>query len=303
MKTTKCSDVKITPVVVQPLSSKNVRGWNWFHHYTHVIGLFARTKSGKSTVIYRMLEDTVPKGHRVTIFCPSIDHDKTYVKMRKMLKKKKCKVQCYQHFLRDDGTSIIDDIMQEYVDEVSVKPDKSPESETPSLSQLMFENQTIRLPPVQFSSEPVNPFEPRELKKKDKQKQKNEKPRKPKKFYPEHTIIIDDLSSSCKVASLTQILCRCRHQKLRIFLSLHSINDIQPAAINQLTNVLLFGNISKDKIIELAEKMGVTFKNDTKREPFLWKLYQDATALPYNFLNIDRQEMTFRKNFNEMYSI
>jgi len=286
MDTTKISDVKINPVVVQEFNPKTVKGYKYFKNPYNNIALIARTKSGKTTVIYRTLENTITPGTRVEIFCPSVKVDATYKKMIKMLKDKKCIVNAHDSFIYGK-TSRLDNLVDDLTgkNESSAPPDKQGEIKGLSMKDIMFGN-------------PANLEKPENPKKETKAKKE-----KKGKLSPEVVVIIDDLSTLCTHASVTRLLCKSRHMKMRVFVSIHSVNQLSPSSLSQVANFLCFPNLSDDKIIELADKVGLAFKSDTRKEKHLLKLYEDATSKKYNFLNIDTQRFEFRKNFSELYKI
>lgn len=90
---------------------------------------------------------------------------------------------------------------------------------------------------------------------------------------------------------------------MRVFISIHSIMDLQPAAWGQLANIFLFPNISEERVEQVADKCGLSFRGDTKKRRVLCDLYDQATSEPYQFLNCNTQEMTFHKNFSEKFNV
>lgn len=295
-KLEKVNNINITPVITQKFNKKSVYGYDYFPNPYNNIALIARTKSGKTNCIYRTLEATLKPKTNVMIFCPSVHTDPTYKKMRKMLKDKKCNVKTFEHF-EEKGVNHLTIL----VDELSKKAEKTESNkdangmerfEIPlSMEEIMFTNH----PMIENCNETIptpNP-QPKSIPKKQKKG----------KLAPEYVIIIDDLSSLCRHKSITRLLCRSRHMKMRIFISLHAITDLQPAAWGQLANIFLFPNISQERIEQVADKCGLSFKEDSKKRCVLWELYEDATMEPYNFLNCNTQEMTFKKNFDKQYKV
>lgn len=285
MQKEKINNIAIKPVIVQAFDAKTVRGYEWFENPYNTCALIAKTKSGKTSVIYRVLEATLPKKSKIIIFCPSIKTDKTYRKMVKMLKEKDCDVKTYPHFV-EGKKSILDQIVDEAEGNVPGKKDEEPEE--------MIGGQTLK--DIMFNGK-------KKATKNPKKGDDDTEITKKKKLCAETTIIIDDLSSACRDKSLTRLLCKSRHLKMRIFISLHAITNLMPSGIRQISNVLLFPNINREKIESLADNCGVSFKDDTKKRSILWELYNDATSEPYNFLNLDLQQMTFKKNFSEIYRV
>lgn len=288
MQKEKISNISIKPIVVQKFDPSTVLGFEWFQNPYNTIAMIARTKSGKTTTIYNILEATLPKKAKVTIFCPSVKTDKTYKKMIKMMKKKDCIVETYPHFMDRNG-SILDRIVDESEGTVTAKG-------KPQKPEELIAGQTLQ--DAMFNG----------IKKKKKKQEEDDDDddttdSKGKKLSAKHVLIIDDLSSACREKSLTKLLCKSRHLKMRIFISLHAITNLHPDGLRNVANLILFPNINKQKIEDVADKCGISFKQDSNKKSVLYDMYEDATSEAYNFLNIDRQEMTYRKNFNEMYKI
>lgn len=299
LKLKKVNNIKITPLINQKFNEKTVHGFRWFANPYGNIALIARTKSGKTNCIYRCLENTLKPKTNVMIFCPSINTDQTYKKMKGMLKKKKCNVKCFENF-QEKGINHLNILVNELSTKEEKKEQKneSRDIQIPlTMDEIMFTNHPSVLGMGEVTEQRMIPNGERMVVAPKKAKKKKGK------LAPEWVVIIDDLSSLCRDPSITRLLCRSRHLKMRIFISLHSITDLQPAAFGQLANIMLFQNINEERIEQVADKCGLTFRQDTKKRRFLCELYDIATATPYSFLNCDTQNMTFRKNFDEEFDI
>jgi len=293
-ETEKVNNIKITPLINQKFNKKTVHGYEWFPNPYCNVALVARTKSGKSNCIYRALEATVRPNTNIIIFCPSVHTDPTYKKMKSMLKQKKCNVKVYEHF-EEKGVNHINNLVSLLSEKAEkkngggeVKKHGEIEQEL-SMEEIMFGNHPLIFNQSDISDVP-------KVKAKPKRKKKG-------KLAPEYVLIIDDLSSLCRHKSITRLLCKARHMRMRVFVSIHSIMDLQPAAWGQLANIFLFPNISEERIEQIADRCGLSFKGDTKKRRVLCDLYDQATATPYSFLNCNTQEMTFKKNFDEQYKV
>ena len=297
-ETEKVNNIKITPLINQKFNKKTVHGYQFFPNPYNNVALVARTKSGKTNCIYRTLENTLKSNTNVIIFCPSVNTDPTYKKMKSMLKQKKCNVKVYEHF-EEKGVNHIENLVSLLSEKAEKKNGGGGEEKKHgkidfklSMDEILFthdpmiENESEA--PMSGGAEPP--------------KSKPEKKKKGK-LAPEYVLIIDDLSSLCRHKSITRLLCKARHMKMRVFISIHSIMDLDKAAWGQLANIFLFPNISEERIEQVADKCGLSFKGDTKKRRVLCDLYDQATALPYNFLNCNTQNMTFRRNYDEQYKV
>ena len=259
----------------------------------------ARKNSGKSTVIYRALEQCATKGVNVFIFSPTVNIDPTYDKMIKMLKKKGCTVVAKEHFI-ENGVDLVEQLLTIFNKKEDKEEEKEQGSKPPPL--LYFaDDKNYRQTNVQVGGEST--LVERKKKPLTEKKIKKDEKKKKKLLTPEHIFIFDDLSADLRHKSISKLLTKNRHYKLKTFFSCHSVNNLDKMALACVDVFHLFPNISNEKIEELAEKVNITFKNDTKKDPKLQRIYDMATAKPYSFLYIDRNNDEFRKNYNEKINI
>lgn len=297
-KTKEINDVSIKPVIHKTNENKNnVRAFNYYENPYSNICLMARKNSGKSTVIYRALEQCAKKGTNVFLFSPTVNIDPTYGKMVKMLKKKGCTVVAKEHFIDENGVDLIGQLLQIFSKKDEVEETQEEYKPPPLL--YFGDDRNYKHCNVQVGGECVLVEKPPKPKKEKKEKEK----KKDKLITPEHIFVFDDLSSDMRHKSISKLMTKQRHYKLKCFLSCHSVNNLEKMALSCIDVYHIFPNISSEKIEELGEKVNITFKNDTKKDSKLQRLYDDATAKPYNFLYIDRNNGTFRKNFNHKYNI
>lgn len=285
MNTVPLNNISIKPVIDNSsIDPKKIVGYDMFNEPYANIACVARKMSGKTTVIYRALEKCAVKGTNVMIYASTVNNDATYKKMIKMLKDKKCNVTASPHFIDDNGV----DLIQVFLDLMSKKGDEQAQKEAREEIPRSF---------ADFGQYDHLIVEEDKPKKKKKPENKN------KKISPETIIILDDLSTACRHPSISRLLTKNRHYKLKIFISCHSVVNLDPMGLRMIDYFLVFPNISEERIEELADKVGIMFKGDTKRRKVLWDVYSDATKEPYNFLYIDRLKCNYRKNFNQAYQI
>lgn len=284
MNLSKLNDITIEPVIDNSKRDpKKIVAYDWFNEpYCNVL-LCARKMSGKTTVIYRALEKCVIKGTNVMIFASSVNNDATYKKMKKMLKDKGANVKTYTDFITDDGFNVIEGFLKE----MSNNAEDAEEKRSSGQSEI---------PRAYADFGQYDHLKPTIGKKK-----KKENPNK--KICPETIIVIDDMSTACRHPSISRLLTKNRHYKLKVFLSCHSVVNVDPMGLRMIDVFMLFPNLSEERIEEVADKVGISFKSDTKKHKKLYDLYTHATREPYNFLYIDRNNCTYRKNFNEIYEI
>jgi hypothetical protein len=288
MKTTKINNVKIEPLIDNnKRDPKRIIGYDMFPEPYSNIFIQGRKASGKTNCLYRCMENCVQKGTDVMIFASSVNNDKTYAKMKKMLKDKKCNVKAYTHFIDDNGVDLIEQWLKLKMTKEDAVEDKRDVSVEDIPSAFADFGQYDYLKKNEFG---------KKIKKKTAEK-------KNKKICPETIMIFDDLADLLRHNSLARLVVRNRHFLLKTFILGHSIVNLSPMALRMIDTFILFPNLSEERIFELADKVGIDFKNDTKRQKKLYQIYCHATSKPYNFLCIDRNNMTYRKNFDEEYEI
>ena len=297
-QTEKVNNIKISPLINQKFNKKTVHGYEYFPNPYCNVALVARTKSGKTNCIYRILEATMRPNTNVIIFCPSANTDPTYKKMKSMLKQKKANLKVYEHF-EEKGVNHIENLVS-LLSEKAEKKNGGGEKTQHGKIEL-----PISMDEILFTNNPMieNVSEIRVSGGSDPQPKSKPEKKKKGKLAPEYVLIIDDLSSLCRHKSITRLLCRSRHFKMRVFISIHSIMDLEKAAWGQLANIFLFPNISEERVEQISDKCGLSFKGDTKKRRVLCDLYDLATAEPYNFLNCNTQSMEFKKNFSEIFKV
>ena len=286
LKTTKINNVKIEPLIDNSKRDpKKIIGYDMFPEPYSNIFIQGRKASGKTNCLYRCMEACVQKGTDVMIFASSVNNDKTYKKMRKMLKDKKCNVKTYTHFIDDTGVDLIEQWLR-----LKMTTEDANEGKKDSLDEI----------PEAFAN--FGQYD-HLIKQPGKKKKKKPAEKKNKKLCPETIMIFDDLADLLRHPSLARLVVRNRHFLLKTFILGHSIVNLSPMALRMIDTFILFPNLSEERIFELADKVGIDFKNDTKKTKKLYQIYADATSKPYNFLCIDRNQMTYRKNFDEEYNI
>jgi hypothetical protein len=284
----KINDIAIKPVIDNSkIDPKRIVGYDYFNEPYANVALVARKMSGKTTVIYRALEKCAVKGCNVMIFASTVNNDSTYKKMISMLKKKGCNVTADTHFVDERGV----DQIKLFLDILS----KGDEAE--AMKEGNEEIPRYFIDRGQFDHLIKPPEDEKKKKKKKKPKKQNGK------IVPETILVFDDMSTCMRSPIISRLLTKNRHYKLKIFIACHSIVNLDRQGLRMIDYFMIFPNINEEKMEELADKVGISFKTDTKKHKKLWDIYSDATKDPYNFLYIDRVKCQYRKNFNEIYEI
>ena len=293
MELRKINDVSIKPVITNnKYDKKNCRAFHMYPEPYSNVCLLARKKSGKSTVIYRALEQCCKKGTNVCIFSPTVFIDATYKKMLKMLEKKGCNVMAKEHF-KEESVDLVSEMYNSIRQAEDEKEDE--EEEDPQPPMMLYGNDPRFHQERQLDGTIILTAK--------KAKKKKKKPKKEKLLTPEYVFVFDDLSQEMRAPSISKMLVKNRHIKCKVFLSCHNVNNLDRMAIESIDAFHVFPNIPDEKIKELAEKINLTFKSDTRHQSKLQQLYDHATEKKFNFLYIDRVNCQFRKNYDQIYDI
>jgi len=128
-------------------------------------------------------------------------------------------------------------------------------------------------------------------------------PTKPKPLYIsklptiKFLLIFDDVPKSIlnKPEMLT-LMRTNRHLKACVILSIQHMIQLNKRIYGQMTNLLLFKNISKDDIFNLNRTRINIANSKTIQE--IYKIYQEFTKKHYDFANINILDQTIKHNFD-----
>lgn len=227
------------------------------------IFLCAKKKSGKTNLIYTMLEEFCDKDTRVYIFASTVNKDKTYEQITKMMDRKKISYDTFTAF--DDartGEAHLADILHAQDEE---------------------EERKLALPPTRKGPRFSNA---------------EKKERKKSKEAPDEVFVFDDLGTDLRHPLINQLLKTNRHRKCKVIIASQYIHDLQPQAIKQLDFIAFFRSFSEDKLLAAYNLLDLSIGF-----PEFEALYSYATEEPFNFLFVDVRRDVFRKNFNTLLSI
>jgi len=290
MKTTRLNNVRIKPIITESHPVEKIGGYKLFPEPYCNVGIVAKKKSGKTSVLYNCLEKCANKTTHVWLFSSTIHRDATYKSILDMLEKKHCQVSTFTHFIEDGGN-----ILEEIINELkAVNGEGSEEAPEPQGAGVYDRLQTTQQCKVKFGGEKSE----EQLEKEAERKYiKEEKAKKKKTLYPEHIFCFDDLGADMRNKALSQLLKTNRHFKSKVFLLGHSLTDLEPSARKQLDYALIFKSFSEEKLKDLYKDLdlSIDFENFVKA-------YHYATLQPYSFLYISTKTDELRKNFNEKIS-
>lgn len=250
MKTTKINNVKVKPIIGGAVDITKIRGTQLFPSLYPNIFLLGKKRSGKTSVIFKILKSCAGKKTIVHIICATVFKDDTYEAIEEMLKKKGCEVNKYTS-IDEKLSDIITDLQAE---DKQTEPEKKKE----------------RKPVMVFGDES------------DEEEKKEPKDRK---ISPEQIFILDDLSHTLRSPVVAELMKKNRHFKSMVICSSQNLNDLLPESILQLQYCLMFPHIPREKLVEAHKKLDLS----TPLNKFL-ELYYYATKEQYNFLYVDAMD-------------
>jgi len=260
------NDVSVKPIQMDTVDKTKIRGFKMFGELYSNVFICARKKMGKTTVIWNILKNCCGRDTKLIIFCATVNKDDSYKHIIEYFQGKGNEVSIF--------TSIKDGKEDNLINVIEQLRQPAEESESESSDQMPFiitENQIKEL---------------------------EKKPRKEKLKSPEIIFIFDDLSKELQLASVSMLLKSNRHYKAKVILSSQYIHDLRPESILQLDYLLLFSNITQDKLQVIHSKTDISITLSKFEE-----LYKFATMEKYSFLYIDIVNGTYRVRFNKLITI
>ena len=271
IKLKKINKETVKPVITNNLEKDQVQGYDLFPEIYANIFLCAKKKSGKTSVINKIIRSCTNKNTNVIVFCSTANKDATWIEIKKWLDDKKMKNTFFTSLVEENA----------HVLEVL-------------LNELKKEDEALDLEDKKEEEEPkLLKFD-----KNDSYMKVTIRKRKPKKKAPELLIIFDDLSTELKDKYVAALLKTNRHYKSKVIISSQYPYDLKPDSRKQFDYWLLFKGQPLDKLEKIYESCDLNIPF----EVFL-DMYKHATEGDYNFLYIDTNTDKFRKNFNQEYNI
>lgn len=257
----------INNVVIKPIKSEKqllpVKGSELFVEPYCNVFLCAKKKSGKSTVIYRILQKCVGKKTKVYIFASTVHRDPAYAKIQDYLDAHNIDYEVFTS-IKENGVNLVTDIMKEL-------HEGTEEAETP-MNQVPVKQKLL----IDYEEPP------------------KERVVKPKYIAPENIFIFDDLGSTLRDKAIDSLLKVNRHTKSKVIISSQYLNDLSPQSRLQLDYVLLFKGLPTEKLEQVYKDTDISIDPQD-----FFDMYEVATENKYNFFYIDVRNDTFRINFSK----
>jgi hypothetical protein len=267
----KINNVRIDAVpMTTPPDDRPVLGADLFPTVYDSTFICSRKKSGKSHLVYRILERCTDKSTNIIIICPTHERDQVYSEIKRLLAKRKQNAVFFDDILEEDGSSVLDKL----IDELRHPPPEEPKKavkKSKTLAETMF-------------APPAAPPAPRH--------------KRLKYQSPEHVLIIDDCSHSLRHPSVARFLKIHRHLHVKCFLSSQAFVDLAPSSFKQIDNMVIFRSLDTHKLEILWAAMDLCVSFETFAE-----MYRIATDEPYSFLNVNCRLDTYRVGFSRQFSV
>lgn len=267
--------VKVIPPV-RPVDNRPVLGSALFPEVFANIFIYAKKKSGKSTVIYNIIKKCASKDTTIIAFVATLHKDDDWAAIKKYCKINKIEFIGYTSLIDEKtGQNILGDLVKQLENEF-------PEDEDGFEKEKMTK-QEKRTNSLILCEDDVD---------------EENKPRKSKYQSPEYMFILDDLSTELKSISLTSLIKKNRHFNSKVIVSSQYFNDMDKQARKQMDYFLIFKGQEQKKLDEVYKDASISIG-----EKLFYTLYENATKPKYSFLYIDTANQTFRRNFNVEYNI
>jgi len=328
----KINDKVIKPVKVNDKKeTKPIRGKEMFPSTYANIGIIARKKSGKSTVVFNIVKGRAGLNTKVIVFSSTYHKDPVMIQMKKWCKKNKVAIEGFtsmkegKHNILKTFLDKLGDIPEESEEEESEEEvsseqkgrgsyqstkkdivkmfgsgknyeESEEESEDSSEDEDLHSSSNLSKKAMELFR-----FEEKVISKLFNKKSSIETPEEKqdsKYLTPDFIIIFDDISQELKDPHLISFLKKNRHLKCDCILSTQWVHDLKPEQLKQLDYLLLFRGMDIDKLEKIRRDADLTLDLD-----MLEKLYENATKDPYCFLYIDRLTESYRKCFDKQYFI
>jgi len=264
IKLEKINDEIIKPIKTTKIDPDKIKGYKLFPEIYGNIFLCAKKKSGKTSVINKIIKECADKDTAIYVFCSTHNKDENWIEIKKWLEKKEMNANFFLS-LEEDGINILNLIIEDLRTTVEESDKSSSEKEEDTICNFQDDSIKIKI-----------------------------KKRKPKKVAPKVIFIFDDFSGELKDKNLVKLLKENRHYKSKVIISSQYPNDMKPESRSQLDYWILFGSHNDEKLEQMYEycTLGITFDQ-------FKKIYKFATSDKFNFLYIDRGNEEYRKNFDK----
>jgi len=292
-KLEKINNVRVKSIKsIETIPPEKIKGYDLIKELYANIFLIAKKKSGKTSLIWKLIKHCSNKYTKFYIFSSTVSKDPTWIHIIDELKKRGNEVEAYTS-IEEKGINILSDIIEELKEQAKQE-------------RLEEERKQIEAEQKKKGKNQFNPFSLvggrskiiQEMFNEEQEGEEEDKPVKLKKIAPEIMFILDDMDQSLRNEAVTDLLKYNRHWRSKCILSSQWPLDVNVGGRKQLDVVILFRGHSLDKLKIIHDNLDLPIDFNAFVE-----LYKNATFEPFNFLYIDTNNTEFRKNFNQKYRL
>ena len=251
---------------------KKALGYQYFEEPYANIFLCAKKKSGKTTLIYNIIKNTIDKNTTVIFFVSTFHNDETYRYIEKYLQKNNINYIIYTSIYYDASNTKIN-----LLDSITKRIELKAASESNKQTKIVDDD----LKYIKLSK--ISNVESR-------------KKRSSKYIVPEYLFVFDDISGELKYnLSYNTLIKHNRHYKCKTITSSQGYKDIPVTVRQNIDYLILYRNLSNDTLESIYDELQF---DDLTFDQFK-EIYLDVVAEPYYFLYIDTNNMELRVNFDK----
>ena len=235
---------KVNDQVVKPVKfitgagddNRPIKGEDLFSEIYCNTYICARKKSGKSSVLFKIVKECATKETTVIVFCSTVDKDRIHLAIKKYCKMTGIPYIGYTS-TKEEDVDVLNTFIHKLQEEAKPKEDSpSDEEQEPVKNTHKF---------LMFGDSDDSSGEERPTK-------------KPKYKAPKYLIIFDDLSNELKSPTLTRLLKMNRHWESKIFVSTQYVHDLPIQSIKQCDYALIFRGQPLDKLQKLYRDLDLS---------------------------------------------
>ena len=259
-------NIKVIPV--PKTNPSEIKGYNVIPKLYCNIYICGHKGSGKTNVIFKIIESCIDSDTRVVVFCSTHNNDSSWLFIKKYFEKNNIQSMFYTSLLENntDNLQALLDFMRE-----EAKLQKEEESKKEKVSDMIqivkFDNNT---------------------------KTTKIKIKKKKKQTPKYLFIFDDLSVELTKKNVSYLIKTQRHYQMKLIVASQFLNDLEPDTRQQIDFWLLFKNHPKERLEKLYADIGCNIDFEK-----FYQIYKDVTNENHQFLFVDKNTCEFRINFNQ----
>lgn len=279
VKIQKINNETVRPVRITTGDEKlEIKGANICPELYANIFLVAKKRSGKTSVVAKLINSFVSTDTVIITFCSTLYKDKIWMKIMENCNSKGIKFIGYTS-LKEDNIDVLDMIINKLGVEAKEEYDRATDSDTEDGNNPAH---------VAFDSSDSDSDSDSEAGHACYRKVRT----------PKYLFIFDDLSAELKSKSLVSLLKKNRHYQCKVIISSQYPYDMLPESRKQIDLWLIFKG-------QPELKMKVLHKDSDSALEFdkFFKLYKYSTKDPYSFFYIDTNNNQYRINFDKVIKI